>query len=80
LKNSQLRTTNTYERCMSKGTPDKPCKGIKGRTELSKIFKFPDDLLIDSMHLIYLGIFKTLFKKWFDSTNSQEEFYIGKLN
>jgi hypothetical protein len=64
---------------MNEGTSSEPHKGIKGQSELSKVLTFPDDLLIDSMHLLYLGVFKMLFKKWFDSKNCREEFYIGNL-
>jgi hypothetical protein len=64
---------------MISGTNTEPNKGIKGRSQLSGILKFPDDILIDSMHLLYLGIFKMLLKKWFDSKNSKMEFYIGNF-
>jgi hypothetical protein len=57
---------------MSKGTLEKPYKGIKGQSELSEIIEFPRDLMIDSMHLLSLGVFKLLLKKWFDSTNNQQ--------
>jgi hypothetical protein len=74
IEESQKRTKPSYENCM---TIEKPVKGTKGRSEISKIIDLPDGLLIDSMHLVYLGILKRLLEKWFDSSNSKKDYYIG---
>ena len=50
-----------------------------GLTQLCESVNFPDALLIDYMHLLCLGQFKTLFKIWFDSENSKDNFYLGKI-
>ena len=51
--------------------------GIKGKAGISSYIEFPNGIPIDYMHLVCLGLFKSLFKKWFDSKNKAEQFYFG---
>lgn len=39
----------------------KPCMGVKGPSPLSDLIQIPTQSVIDPMHLVYLGITKTLF-------------------
>ena len=59
------------------GRPDEPSNGVKGMTLLGEHIKFPENVLIDYMHLVLEGVCKILFKKWFNSKNKNSEYYIG---
>ncbi len=57
---------------------NEPVNGLKGPIEILKNIPLPDSIPIDYMHLVCLGIFKSILSHWFDSTNNKEKFYIGK--
>ena len=38
----------------------------------------PWAFVIDDLHCLYIGISKKLIGLWFDSSNKNKEFYIGK--
>ncbi len=74
--NVQLRTNDLYLRQVCEAVKiGKSFEGIKGENILSTFCSFPDSVLIDSMHL--LGVVKQLLSLWFDSKNSDNEFYLG---
>lgn len=75
--NFDARSTESFNASALIGTENLPRYGIRGKTKLSEFINFPDSLPIDYMHLLCLGIFKNIFKKWFDSKNKQSKFYIG---
>ena len=72
-----LRNTESYYEDVNNGTLDEPSNGVKGLTMLGDHIKFPERILIDYMHLIFEGVCKILFQKWFNSKNTEYEFYIG---
>jgi hypothetical protein len=51
--------------------------GLKGEAEISEYIHFPEGILIDSMHLIDLGIFKRFMSIFFDRFNKDKDFYLG---
>ena len=57
---------------------NQPENGLKGPIEISKSIYLPDSIPIDYMHLICLGIFKSILNHWFNSTYHKEKYYIGK--
>ena len=74
--NVQLRSNELYLRQVRESEKSgQPFEGIKGENFLSSFCLFPDSVLIDSMHL--LGVVKQLLFLWFESKNSDSEFYLG---
>ena len=72
-----LRTNENYYKDAVNGTIDEPSNGVKGLTFLGDHIKFPDNVLIDYMHLIFERVCKILFQKWFNIKNKGCEFYKG---
>lgn len=54
--------------------------GVKGPSILSLLPKFNivDGLVPEYMHCVILGVVRQLGRLWFDSSNHNEEFYIGQ--
>ena len=57
----------------------KPYKGIKDYTHFSKYVEFPKGEIVDPLHLIYEGTFKSMIQDWFDTKNNSSEFYLGSV-
>ena len=51
--------------------------GVKGKSVLADDIQLPECLPIDYMHAVLEGVFKTLIKSWFDSSNHRMAFYLG---
>ena len=54
-------------------------QGIRDSTLFSKFVKFPMGEIIDPVHLIYEGTFKSLLQEWFHSSNNAQGFYLGSV-
>lgn len=78
-KDFDLRTKENYEEYFQVGTQKIPKFGIKGKTIISGMIEFPYGLPLDYMHLLCLGIFKSILMNWFDSSNHNSDYYIGNL-
>jgi hypothetical protein len=72
-----LRTKDSFERFSAIANSNESCHGIKGPTVLSQAINFLDGILIDYMHLVCLGTFKSLLGLWFSSKNKTKNFYLG---
>lgn len=70
------RTNESFENDADVGTFSEPENGIKGKILLSQAINLPNAIPLDYMHLVCLGIFKSLLLKWFDSS-SKNEYFIG---
>ncbi|CAF1044042.1 unnamed protein product, partial [Brachionus calyciflorus] len=77
-KDFELRTKESFENYSMEGTDKIPRYGVKGNVIISSLIDFTNGLPLDYMHLLCLGIFKRILNLWFDSSNHQFEFYIGK--
>ena len=53
--------------------------GIKGPVLITKKVHAPNGIPLESLHLRDLGQFKRFMRLFFDSTISEEKFYIGIL-
>ena len=53
-------------------------KGIKGYSPLSPILNLVDSIVVDYMHTVLLGVVKLLLTRWFDTSNHNEPFYLGR--
>jgi len=53
--------------------------GLKGHTILNRIAQFPDSAPLDYMHLLFEGLFLNMLNHWFDSSNSNQPYYISKF-
>lgn len=78
-KDFDPKTKHLYDESALFGTVKIPRNGVKGDCLLSELVNFPDGVPIDYMHLLCLGLFKTILSKWFDSENHKQDYYIGKL-
>jgi hypothetical protein len=54
--------------------------GVNGESVISEIVEIPDRVMIDYMHLVFLGIFADICIKWFSSKNWRNAYYIGISN
>jgi len=52
--------------------------GIKGKSVLSKFLSLPDDIVLDSMHIIYEGVVKSLLEAMVSSKHHAERQFIGR--
>jgi hypothetical protein len=59
------KTLEVYEQGFIEGTHDVPYLGIRGKPLIADFIPFPEGVPCDYMHLVCLGIFKGLMKKWF---------------
>ena len=75
-KNYPVRTTQSVQNESLRGTFTSPSNGIRGRTILSEKIDFPDAIPIDSMHLVFLGLFKSIIKHLLEDSGT--EYYIGE--
>lgn len=78
-QNFQIRNMEFYIKCQERGTENLPYYGVKGYSPLIKIIMLPEQLPIDYMHLICLGIFKALCMRLFSAKFSGCSFFIGKF-
>jgi hypothetical protein len=62
--------------CALTGTEDNPKSGLKGYSILNDILKFPNACPFDYMHLLFEGLFKKMLDFWFNSKNSNMDYYI----
>ena len=75
---TEIRTNDIYNKQVNIATKKKETyRGIKGRCYLSKHFCIPDDVLLDVMHLCFLGNMKRLLSLWTESKYSKELWYLG---
>ena len=74
------RTNLKYERHYNKGSDKYPYKGVKSNVQISKTIVVPDAIPLDYMHLVLLGLFKSFAKRFFNSSYSNCDYYIGKKN
>ena len=77
LKDYPLRTNEMFESDAIDADDNQPENGLKGPIEISKSINLPESIPIDYMHLVCLGLFKSILNHWFNSTNHKEKFYIG---
>ena len=77
---SPAKTKELYEQGFLVGTASVPFKGIRGKPAISTSIDFPDGVLIDYMHLVCLGLFRTFFALWFGQKHSRRAFYLGMVN
>jgi hypothetical protein len=57
----------------------RPYKGTKDFTYFSKYVEFPKGEIVDPLHLIYEGTFKSMIQDWFDSKHNSSQFYLGSV-
>ena len=67
------KTIEIYERGFLEGT-DKDPYVVKGTLIISRYIQFPHGVMLDYMHLICLGLFKSLMKKWFETKKITNKF------
>ena len=75
----QLRTEAEHFQHAMAGTSMEPVMGVKGPSPLMKLksFQMVNGFVPDYMHSVCLGTIRQLVKLWFDSTNHNEEWYLG---
>ena len=71
------RTRDSFKEYSQLGSDSFPYMGLKGEALISKFIHFPNGILIDSMHLIDLGIFKRIMSILFDTFNKDQIYYMG---
>lgn len=78
-ENCRLRSISSVESAMEKGTKAKPVLGFKGSSSICLLesFSITSGMVPDYMHCILLGITKSLLYKWFSSTQSKFEYFVG---
>lgn len=79
LKDYDLRNCISFREYAKIGSEKIPKNGVKGQALVSKIVDFPRGIPIDYMHLLCLGIFKSIMNLWFDSSNRKFDYYLGRL-
>jgi hypothetical protein len=52
--------------------------GVKGKSVFANDIQLPECVPIDYMHAVLEGVFKSLMKTWFDSSNHRMPFYLGR--
>lgn len=52
--------------------------GVRGKSVLSPYISPPGDIVLDSMHLLYEGVIKSLLDAFFNSKYHSESFFIGR--
>lgn len=75
----RLRTeAEHFDNAMS-ATPQKPVMGVKGPSQLMKLgtFQMIQGFVPEYQHSVCLGVTRQLATLWLDSTNHQNEWYIG---
>jgi hypothetical protein len=79
MENIQLRTNKRYIEQVTEAENIKGCfKGIKGFSYLSTWIEFPNNIIIDYMHLSLQGAFKAICNMFFNSENHSLGFYLGR--
>ena len=60
----------------------KPVKGVKGPSWFGalKSYDTVQGLQVDYMHSVLIGVVSSFTNLWFDSSNSKQQWYIGKYN
>ena len=77
---AEIRTHDMYMAQLKVALRTKrPYKGIKDFTYFSKYVEFPTGEIVDPLHLIYEGTFKSMIQDWFDSKHNSSEFYLGSV-
>ena len=74
-----IRNPEIYQQCQDRGTEAFPYFGVKGYSPLIDIIMLPDQLPIEYMHLICLGVFKTISKRLFSPKFSRLSCFIGNF-
>lgn len=72
------RTNEDYKYGYSIGTDKDPYFGVKSKVKIGMHLNLPNALILDYMHLILLGLFKSMSKLFFNSSNNRKSYYIGK--
>ena len=72
------KTNEDYIYGYSIGTDKDPYFGIKSKVKLRMLLDLPNALMLDYMHLILLGLFKSMSRLFFNSSNNRKSYYIGK--
>lgn len=69
-----------FEDCKQSVIQGVPVNGVKGPSILSNIptFDITQSFSTDYLHNILLGVVKTFAESWFNSTNSEKQWYIGR--
>ena len=73
----QERTDCDYKRHYGKGTDASHYKGVKSHVKIARIINVPNSVPLDYMHLVLLGLLRNYAKHFFNSSNSDKNYYIG---
>jgi hypothetical protein len=75
----RLRSHADVETAMENGTKAKPYLGFKRSSSVCLLdsFGITTGMVPDYMHCVLLGITKKLLQKWFSSSQSKNEYYVG---
>lgn len=74
----QERTNEDYKHGYSVGSDANSYFGVKSKVKLGMHLNLPNALILDYMHLVLLGLFKSISKLFFDTSNKKKPYYIGK--
>ncbi len=74
----EKRNQDEFESCFNSTTVYQSINGVKkGKPFLNYFINFPDQVLLDYMHVCVRGPQERLLYIWFNSKNRQENYYLG---
>jgi hypothetical protein len=78
-KNFHIRTNEQFQQFYNSKTNEISEHGVKkGKPFLNYFINFPEQVLLDYMHVCVRGPQERLLDIWFDTENRQKPYYLGK--
>ena len=78
-KTIPVRTTASYNSAVKQSIRTQQVHdGVKGATFLVKLLSIPEQIILDSMHMVFEGTQKQLLELWLLSKYHKKPWYIGK--
>ena len=76
---TRLRTDEEFQNLFGSKSSNESVQGVKkGKPFLNYYIRFPDQILLDYMHVCVRGPQELLFDLWFNTKKKDEQYYLGK--